>query len=65
MSTKIIDQEPYMREAMSRLHATVNIDEEDSVARANPNVPIIMGDFTNWRPKPCIDIVNYSETLSP
>ena len=35
------------------------------MARENPRVPIVMGDFTNWKPKPFFDIVDYCEALHP
>ena len=47
------------------MRSVVSKEEEDRVADANPRVPIIMGDFTNWRPKPFMDVVDYCEKLQP
>lgn len=43
----------------------VDKEEEDRVAAANPRVPIIMGDFTNWKPMPFHDVHDYCEKLQP
>ena len=65
MSTKDPNQAFYIRSAIKKLHQMVSKEEEDKVAEQNPKVPIIMGDFTNWRPKPFLDVMDYVESLSP
>ena len=65
MSTKDPNQAFYIRSAIKRLHQMVSKEEEDKVADQNPKVPIIMGDFTNWQPKPFYDIVDYFEAMYP
>ena len=52
-----------MRDVITELHKVTSKEEEDHVAESNPRVPIIMGDFTNWKPKPLFEITEYSETL--
>ena len=52
-----------MRDVITELHKVTSKEEEDRVADANPRVPIVMGDFTNWKPKPLFEITDYQETL--
>ena len=52
-----------MRIAIGKMHEVVDMQEEAKVVAANPRVPIIMGDFTNWKPVPCIDVFEYCEEL--
>lgn len=50
-----------MRVVIDKMRKVVDKDEEDKVAEANPRVPIIMGDITNWKPLPLIDVIDYCE----
>ena len=52
-----------MRNVIDELHKVTSKEEEDRVAEENPRVPIVMGDFTNWKPKPFFEITEYSEIL--
>ena len=52
-----------MRKVVDELHKVTSKEEEDRVADENPRVPIVMGDFTNWKPKPFFEITEYSEIL--
>jgi hypothetical protein len=36
---------------------------EDKMVADNPNIPIILGDFTNWQPKPMLTMETYCEAL--
>jgi len=36
---------------------------EDKVVLENPNVPVILGDFTNWQPKPMLSIVEFCQAI--
>ena len=48
---------------IDELHAVTSKEEEDKVAHENPTAPIIMGDFTNWKPKPMHEITAFTESL--
>ena len=50
-----------LRTIIGKLHEVRSKEEEDRVASENPHSPIIMGDFTNWKPKTFIDLIDYSE----
>ena len=63
MSTTRAHQENVMRNVIDELHKVTPKEEEDRVAEENPRVPIVMGDFTNWKPKPFFEITEYSEIL--
>ena len=52
-----------MRNVIQKLHQIVPKEEEYRIADANPCVPIIMGDFTNWKPKPMLEITAFTESL--
>ena len=52
-----------MRQVVEKLHELVGREEEDKLAEENPRTPIIMGDFTNWRPKLFTEIIDYSESF--
>ena len=52
-----------MRAIVDKMHELTSLEEEEQVASANPRVPIIMGDFTNWKPKPMYDVVDYCESF--
>jgi len=52
-----------MRRVVNRLHKVTSKEVEDGVADANPRVPIIMGDFTDWKPRPLFEVTDYSESL--
>ena len=52
-----------MRAVVEELHKVTSKEEEDKVAELNPRVPIVMGDFTNWKPKPFLEITEYQEIL--
>ena len=52
-----------MRAVVEELHKVTSKEEEDKVAELNPRVPIVMGDFTNWKPKPFFEITEYQEIL--
>ena len=34
---------------------------EDKLVEDHPNMPIIFGDFTNWEPKPFMDVCDLAE----
>ena len=38
---------------------------EDEVVAKHPNAPLIYGDFTNWEPKPFLDVCELSEKFCP
>ena len=52
-----------MRDVINQLHQITSKEEEDRIADANPRVPIIMGDFTNWKPRPFVEICDYAESM--
>ena len=63
MSTLRPNQEPIMRNIMEQLHSVASKEKEDQIASENPRSPIIMGDFTNWQPKPFKEIVEWQESI--
>ena len=52
-----------MRRVMAELHKVRSREIEDKIAADNPRVPLIMGDFTNWKPKPMNDVIDYCEKI--
>ena len=40
-------------------------EAEDKLVEEYPNMPIIFGDFTNWEPKPFMDVCELSEKFCP
>ena len=62
-ATKDPKTERYMRKVIEELHEVTSKEEEDKVAHDNPTSPIIMGDFTNWKPKPMLEITAFTESL--
>ena len=50
---------------VKKLHQMTSLEEEERVASLNPRVPIVMGDFTEWKPRPFTDIIDYMETTMP
>ena len=61
LSTHRNHQTLLLRKVVAKLHQVRSKEEEDELAIANPRSPIIMGDFTNWRPKTFKDLIDYSE----
>ena len=45
-----------MNQIMEEIYKITPKEEEDKVVAENPEVPIIYGDFTNWEPKPLLEI---------
>ena len=50
-----------MKQILDELYKITPKELEDKVVEENPEVPIIFGDFTNWEPKPLIEICNLQE----
>jgi hypothetical protein len=33
------------------------------MAEENPGKPIVIGDFTNWKPKPMLSLIEFQEAI--
>ena len=46
---------------LDELYKMTPKEVEDAVVAANPDKPIIYGDFTNWEPKPFAEVCHLAE----
>ena len=64
LSTKKSQQELLLRAVMDKFHEVRSLENEDQIALSHPRSPLVMGDFTNWKPIPLIDVLDYTEGIS-
>ena len=54
-----------MKLILTELYKHTPKEAEDELAAKYPNAPIIYGDFTNWEPKPLMDVCELAEKFHP